>query len=29
MTNETRAKGGLPKDEPMTIYIKIYKHIKR
>ncbi|RLG81796.1 MAG: transposase [Thermoprotei archaeon] len=29
MTDETRPKSGSPKDEPMTIHIKSYKHIKR
>jgi len=27
MTNETRAKSGSPKDEPMTVYIHSYKNI--
>jgi len=29
MTDETRQKSGLSKDEPMTVYINIYKHMKR
>ncbi len=29
MTDETRPKSGLPGDEPMTVHIKTYTHIKR